>query len=82
FLIAIRQQEKETQKDLKALGIRIPVDDMKNLTTLTKEVLSMLYVSSELKGLEITEILREIISQINKEGQNMVHEVKQNLLLK
>jgi len=55
---------------------------MKNLTTLTKEVLSMLYVSSELKGLEITEILREIISQINKEGQNMVHEVKQNLLLK
>jgi predicted HAD superfamily phosphohydrolase len=82
FLIAIRQQEKETQKDLKALGIRIPVDDMKNLTTLTKEVLSMLYVSSELKGIEITEILREIISQINKEGQNMVHEVKQNLLLK
>jgi predicted HAD superfamily phosphohydrolase len=82
FLIAIRQQEKETQKDLKALGIRIPVDDMKNLTTLTKEVLSMLYVSSELKGIEITEILREIISQINNEGQNMVREVKQNLLLK
>jgi predicted HAD superfamily phosphohydrolase len=82
FLIAIRQQEKETQKDIKALGIRIPVDDMKNLTTLTKEVLSMLYVSSEIKGIEITEILREIISQINKEGQSMVHEVKQNLLLK
>jgi predicted HAD superfamily phosphohydrolase len=81
FLIAIRQQEKETQKDLKALGIRIPVDDMKNLTTLTKEVLSMLYVSSEIKGIEITEILREIISQINKEGQSMVREVKQNLLL-
>ncbi|MHA1235308.1 MAG: hypothetical protein ACTSQL_09525 [Promethearchaeota archaeon] len=80
FLIAIRQQEKENQKDLKALGIRIPVDDMKNLTTLTKEVLSMLYISSELKGIEITEILREIISQINNDGQSMVREVKQNLL--
>lgn len=81
FLIAIRQQEKETHLDLKALGIRIPIDDMKNLTTLAKEVLSMLYISSELKGLEITEILREIISQINKQGQSMVHEVKQNMLL-
>jgi len=82
FLIAIRQQENETHLDLKALGIRIPIDDMKNLTTLAKEVLSMLYISSELKGIEITEILREIISQINKEGQSMVHEVKQNMLLK
>ncbi len=44
FLITIRQQEKETRRDIKALGIRIPIDDMKNLTTLTKEVLSMLYV--------------------------------------
>jgi hypothetical protein len=41
----------------------------------------MLYISSELKGIEITEILREIISQINKEGQSMVREVKQNMLL-
>ncbi len=81
FLIAIRQQEKQTQKDLKALGIRIPIDDMKNLTTLAREVLSMLYISSELKGIEITEILREIISQINKEGQSMVREVKQNMVL-
>ena len=81
FLIAIRQQEKETHMDIKALGIRIPVDDLKNLSTLAKEVLSMLYISSELKGIEITEILREIISQINKQGQSMVHEVKQNLLL-
>lgn len=81
FLIAIRQQEKETQKDIKALGIRIPIDDMKNLTTLARVVLSMLYISSELKGIEITEILREIISQINKEGQSMVREVKQNMVL-
>jgi len=80
FLLAIRQQEKETHMDLKALGIRIPIDDMKNLTTLAKEVLSMLYISSELKGIEVTEILREIISQINKNGQSMVKEVKQNML--
>ena len=81
FFIAIRQQERETHLDLKALGIRIPIDDMKNLTTLAKEVLSMLYISSELKGIEVTEILREIISQINKDGQSMVREVKQNMLL-
>jgi len=81
FLLAIRQQEKETHMDLKALGIRIPIDDMKNLTTLAKEVLSMLYISSELKGIEVTEILREIISQINKNGQSMVREVKQNMLV-
>jgi len=81
FLITIRQQEKETRKDLKALGIRIPIDDMRNLTILAKEFLSMLYVSSELKGIEITEILREIISQINKNGQSMVREVKQNMML-
>ncbi|NVM44514.1 MAG: hypothetical protein HWN79_06335 [Candidatus Lokiarchaeota archaeon] len=81
FLLAIRQQEKETHMDLKALGIRIPIDDMKNLTTLAKEVLSMLYISSELKGIEVTEILRDIISQINKDGQEMVREVKENVAL-
>jgi hypothetical protein len=52
---------------------------MRNLTTLAKEVLSMLYISSELKGIEVTEILREIISEINKNGQDMVREVKQNI---
>ena len=81
FLLAIRQQEKETHMDLKALGIRIPIDDMKNLTTLAKEVLSMLYISSELKGIEVTEILRDIVSQINKDGQEMVREVKENVAL-
>ena len=81
FLIAIRQQEKETHMDLKALGIRIPIDDMKNLTILAKEVLSMLYIASELKGIEITEILREIISEINKNGQSMVREIKQNMMI-
>jgi len=65
FLIAIRQQEKETRMDI----------------ILAREVLSMLYISSELKGIEITEILREIISQINKDGQSMVREIKQNMLV-
>ena len=81
FLITIRQQENKTQLDLKALGIRIPINDTKNLTTLTKEVLSMLYISSELKGIEVTEILREIVSRINKDGQSMVREIKQNMML-
>ena len=36
---------------------------------------------TELKGIEITEILREIISQINKDGQSMVREIKQNMML-
>ncbi|MBY9014909.1 MAG: hypothetical protein KGD68_04385 [Candidatus Lokiarchaeota archaeon] len=81
FLITIRQQEKETHQDLKALGIRIPIDDMKNLTTLAREVLSMLYISSELKGIEVTEILREVISEINKDGQSMVREIKQNMMI-
>lgn len=81
FLITIRQQENETHMDLKALGIRIPIDDIKNLTTLAKEVLSMLYISSELKGIEVTEILREMVSQINKDGQLMIREVKQNMLI-
>ncbi len=81
FLITIRQQERETHLDLKALGIRIPIDDMKNLETLAKEVLSMLYISSELKGLEVTEILRRIISQINEDGEAMVREIRQNMML-
>jgi hypothetical protein len=79
FLLAIRQQERESKMDLKALGIRIPIDDMRNLTTLAKEVLSMLYISSELKGIEVTEILREMVSEINNNGQAMVREVKQNI---
>ena len=81
FLITIRQQESETHMDLKALGIRIPIDDMKNLTTLAKEVLSLLYISRELKGIQVTEILREIVSEINKDGQSMVREIKQNMMI-
>jgi hypothetical protein len=81
ILITIRQQEKETHMDLKALGIRIPISDIKNIRILTKEVLSLLYITCELKGLSINEILREIITEINDEGQKMVQEIKQKLVL-
>ncbi|MFX1504439.1 MAG: hypothetical protein ACFFDH_26010, partial [Promethearchaeota archaeon] len=43
ILITIRQQEKETHMDLKALGIRIPVNDIKNIRVLAKQILSLLY---------------------------------------
>jgi len=80
ILITIRQQEKETHMDLKALGIRIPVSDIKNIRVLAKQILSLLYISCELNGIAITEILRELISEINNEGQKMVQEIKQKMV--
>jgi hypothetical protein len=80
ILITIRQQEKETHMDLKALGIRIPITDVKNIRTLAKEVLSLLYISCELQGLAINEILRELITEINDNGRKMVQEIKQKLI--
>ena len=81
FLIAIRQQEKETFMDIKALGIRIPVDDVKNLQLITRQILSLLYIACDLKGIEINEILRETLTQINNNGYNMVQEVKSKMIL-
>ncbi|UCD01143.1 MAG: hypothetical protein JSV23_09705 [Promethearchaeota archaeon] len=80
-LITIRQQEKETHMDLKALGIRIPISDIKNISILAKQILSLLYISCELRGIEINEILREIITEINNEGHKMIQEIKQKLIL-
>ncbi|MFX0040597.1 MAG: hypothetical protein ACFFCY_08850 [Promethearchaeota archaeon] len=80
ILITIRQQEKETHMDLKALGIRIPINDIKSIRVLAKEVLSLLYISCELRGLAINEILREIITDINEEGHKMVQEIKQKMV--
>lgn len=76
-LVAIRQQEKETHLDLKALGIRIPISDIKNIRLLTREIISLLYIACELKGIEINEVLREILVDINKDGYDMVQEIKQ-----
>jgi len=80
FLITIRQQERETHKDLKALGIRIPIKEIKNISMFAKEIISLLYISCELNGLAINEILRDILTEINKDGYNMVQEVKQKMI--
>ena len=80
ILITIRQQEKETQMDLKALGIRIPISDIKNIRILAKQIISLLYISSELRGIAINEILREILTEINKDGYDMVQEIKQKMV--
>jgi len=80
FLITIRQQEKETHNDLKSLGIRIPIEDIKNLRIISREILSLLYISCELKGIEINDILRELLSEINNDGLKMVREIKNKML--
>lgn len=81
ILITIRQQEQETHMDLKALGIRIPISDIKNIRVLAKQILSLLYISCELRGLAINEILREIITEINNEGHKMVQEIRQKMII-
>jgi hypothetical protein len=81
ILFTIRQQEKETHADLKALGIRIPINQTKNFQILTKEILSLLYVSCELNGLEINDILRETLSEINAKRNEMIQEIKTKLNL-
>ena len=79
ILLIIRQQEKETLMDIKALGIRIPLNDIKKLRVLTKEIISLLYIACELKGIEINEILRDVLSEINEEGSKMVDEIKKKM---
>lgn len=80
FLISIRQQEKETHMDLKALGIRIPINSVKDIRLLAKQIISLLYISCEFRGLAVNDILREILTQINNEGYNMVQEIKHKMV--
>ncbi len=80
YLIAVRQQEKETQMDIKSLGIRIPINDIKKLRLLAQEIISLLYIGCELKGVEINEVLRDILMDINEEGAKMVREVKDKMV--
>ncbi len=80
IMITIHQQDKESQRDLKALGIRIPINDIKKIRTLSKEIFSLLYVACELKGIEINEILRDILLEINEEGPKMISEIKQKMV--
>ncbi|TFG16396.1 MAG: hypothetical protein EU531_06625 [Promethearchaeota archaeon] len=81
ILIVIRQQEEETHMDLKALGIRIPIKDIKNIRLLAKNIISLLYISCNLRGIEINDILRELLSDINNEGPSMVQEIKEKMTL-
>jgi hypothetical protein len=80
ILLTIHQQEKETHSDLKALGIRIPINDIKKISMLAKEILSFLYVTCDLHDTAINEILREIITEINENGYKMVQEIKQKMV--
>jgi hypothetical protein len=80
ILITIRQQENETHMDLKALGIRMPISDIKKISLLAKEIISLLYVSCDLNGLAINEILRDILFEINDDGHKMVQEIKQKMV--
>ncbi|MFX1343635.1 MAG: hypothetical protein ACFFBC_07505 [Promethearchaeota archaeon] len=80
ILLTIRQQEKETHLDLKALGIRIPINDIKTISLLAKEILSLLYISCDLHDMAINEILRDIITEINEKGYKMVQEIKQKMV--
>lgn len=79
-LITIRQQEKETNIDNKALGIRIPINDIKMLSILAKQVISLLYISCELRGIVINELLRDILTEINEDGYKMMQEIKQKMV--
>jgi len=81
ILFSIRQQEKETNQDLKALGIRIPINDIKIFSILVQDVISLLYIACELKGLKTTDILREIIQEVNEKGYQMIQELKQKMVL-
>ena len=80
ILITVRQQENETHMDLKALGIRIPIKDVKKLSMLAKEIISLLYVSCDLHGLAINEILRDMLTEINEDGYKMIQEIKQKMV--
>ena len=79
ILISIRQQERDTHTDLKALGIRIPINDIKKIRLLTKQIISLLYISCDLNGIEISEILREILVEVNNNGYKMVSEIKEKM---
>ena len=80
IMITIRQQDKETHQDLKSLGIRIPINDIKKIRKLSKEIISLLFVACELKGIEINEILREILLEVNEDGSKMINEIKQKMV--
>ena len=66
---------------MKALGIRIPITDIVSFKTLTREIASLLFIACELKGIDINQIFREILEDINKEKDNMLNEIKKKMEL-
>ena len=76
FLLIIRQLERENNQDIKALGIRIGLD-IRILSQLVKESLSLLYVVCELKNIAINDILKVILNDINENGKKMIQELKE-----
>ena len=81
IIISIRQLDNETSQDIKSLGIRIPINDIRNIRLLTKEILSLLYIACELKGVEINEILRDLLIEINQDGPKILNEIKDKMNL-
>ncbi len=79
LLITVRQQIKENGEDLNAIGIRIPLDDVKTLRVLARQIISLLFVSCELKQIEINDILREILQDISKDGNKIMSEIRAKL---
>ena len=81
ILISIRQYDLDKKQDLKALGIRIPITDIKTIQQLTREITSLLYIACELKGIDTTLIFREILEDINKNRDKMLDEIKSKMEL-
>jgi len=51
-----------------------------NKNQIIKEIISILYIACELKGIEINDILRDIILEVNKDGYVMLNEIKQKMV--
>lgn len=79
FLIGVKQQDREANYDLKALGIRIPVDDTKKLRKFAKQVIALLHISCDINNIDSTSILREIIQEINENSDLMVKNIKDKI---
>ncbi len=79
FLIGVKQQDRSSNYDLKALGIRIHVNDTRKLRQLAKQVLSLLHISCEINNIDSTDILREIIQEINVKSDVMVKDLREKI---
>ncbi len=79
FLIGVKQQDRSSNYDLKALGIRIHINDTRKLRQLAKQVLSLLHISCEINNIDSTSILREIIQEINAKSDVMVKDLREKI---